>query len=585
MRGASRFLASDLRNLFDFGALGGLTDGELLDRTVIRGSSEARLAEAAFEALVMRHGPMVLRVCRLHLRESSDVDDAFQATFLVFARRLGSIRRRESVASWLHGVASRVAARARVEAARRNRIEGGSARTDDAASPNSESADTAFDRREIESLIQEEVRRLPGRYREVVILCFWEGLTQEQAARRLGCPVGTVRSRSARARDLLRTRLTRRGLAPASAIAASMLGRETAFGLAVSSHVSPALVRSAVRACAVVSSGLSLRAAATGSVLFLTEGFLRSVLMIKIKTVVLASAVIGLGFLAAGRGEQNKEVAEKKPQRSSGRGQPRGSRAEPPRNHDADKPKKGVGVASDYIVEAPDTITVEVLDALPGRPITGGRLVRPDGKISLGFYGELYVEGLTLVEIKEKVIELLQRHINDETLGLQIEGENGKIIRVDPKDCDRVYVDVAKSNSKFYYLQGEVAVPGRLPIKGNETVLDAINLAGGLNARADRKHATLYRKPPKGKTPEKLAVDIEQVLTGGDPATNYPLRPGDRLVVRRDPTLAPEVKEVREEQNARNTLHELDRRVRDMDGRLKDLDRKLDRIIEKLGGQ
>src|SRR5262245_1813991 len=141
----------------------------------------------------------------------------------------------------------------------------------------------------------------------------------------------------------------------------------------------------------------------------------------------------------------------------------------------------------DYVVEPPDLVLVEVLEALPGRPISGERLVRPDGKISLGFYGELYVAGLTTNEIKEKLVLHLRKFLPDEVLGLWKIDDNqtpadlddDKQVEVAPVDSDRVFVDVTAYNSKVYYVQGDVASPGRMPITGNETVLDAINYAGG----------------------------------------------------------------------------------------------------------
>ncbi len=152
--------------------------------------------------LVLRHGPMVLRVCRNLLQDPNDAQDAFQATFFILVRRCGSIRRLDSVGSWLYGVACRVAARARVGAARRRAVEERAAsRVVEAVEP-SEGDET--DREELGPIVQEEVRRLPEKYRAAVVLCYWEGLTQEQAAVQLGIPLGTVRSRLARARDLLR---------------------------------------------------------------------------------------------------------------------------------------------------------------------------------------------------------------------------------------------------------------------------------------------------------------------------------------------------------------------------------------------
>jgi len=191
----------------------------------------------------------------------------------------------------------------------------------------------------------------------------------------------------------------------------------------------------------------------------------------------------------------------------------------------------------DYVVEAPDLVLVEVLEALPGRPISGERLVRPDGKITLGFYGEVFVAGLTIPEIKEKIVLHLRKYLTDEVLGLWDEDpETGKSLEVDPRDSDRVFVDVTAYNSKNYYVLGDVGAPGKLPITGNETVLDALQYAGGLLPTAAPQNIRLVRPAPQGACCEQvLPVNIAAITSGGDPATNYQLMPGDRLVVYRDP--------------------------------------------------
>lgn len=191
----------------------------------------------------------------------------------------------------------------------------------------------------------------------------------------------------------------------------------------------------------------------------------------------------------------------------------------------------------DYVVEPPDIIVVEVLEALPGRPITGERLVRPDGKISLGFYGEIYVAGLTTSEIKEKVILHLREYISDETLGLAVfDIKKNDFTEKKPSETSRVFVDVASFNSKVYYVQGDVGVPGRLPITGNETVLDAINYAGGLIPTASTVNIRLVRPAPPGASCEQLLpVNYAAIINAGDTTTNYQMMPGDRLVVYRDP--------------------------------------------------
>lgn len=191
----------------------------------------------------------------------------------------------------------------------------------------------------------------------------------------------------------------------------------------------------------------------------------------------------------------------------------------------------------DYVVEPPDLILVEVLDALEGRPISGERLVRPDGKITLGFYGEVYVAGLTIPEVKEKIVLHLRKYLTDELLGLwEVDPKSGKPMQIDPKDSDRVFVDVTAYNSKNYYVLGDVGAPGKLPITGNETVLDAIQYAGGLMPTAAPQNIRLVRPAPPGACCEQtLPVNLAAITSAGDPTTNYQLMPNDRLVVYRDP--------------------------------------------------
>jgi polysaccharide export outer membrane protein len=191
----------------------------------------------------------------------------------------------------------------------------------------------------------------------------------------------------------------------------------------------------------------------------------------------------------------------------------------------------------DYVVEPPDLILVEVLEALPGRQIQGERLVRPDGTISLQWYGEVYVAGLTIDQIKEKVVLHLRKYLTDETLGLtEWDEREKKYVPRDAKDSDRVFVDVSAYNSKVYYVQGDVGSPGRLTITGNETVLDAINYAGGLLPTAANQNIRLVRPAPPGACCQQvLPVNLAAIINAGDPTTNYQILPGDRLVVYRDP--------------------------------------------------
>jgi polysaccharide export outer membrane protein len=197
----------------------------------------------------------------------------------------------------------------------------------------------------------------------------------------------------------------------------------------------------------------------------------------------------------------------------------------------------------EYVVEPPDLLLVEVLEALPGRPISGERLVKPDGKISLGFYGEVYVAGLTTQEVKEKIVLHLRQFLSDDVLGLwrfddhaNEDPEDDEWKPVNPRDTDRVFVDVTAYNSKVYYIQGDVAQPGRLPVTGNETVLDAINYAGGLIPTAAPQNIRLVRPAPPGACCEQvLPVNLAAIVSAGDPTTNYQIMPGDRIMVYRDP--------------------------------------------------
>ena len=198
-----------------------------------------------------------------------------------------------------------------------------------------------------------------------------------------------------------------------------------------------------------------------------------------------------------------------------------------------------------HVVEPPDLIIVEVLDALPGRPVSGERLVRPDGTVSLGFYGDVHVAGLTLPEIKEKIVLHMRKYLDDEMLGLVVRDEEtgqkvidpatGKPKMIDPKDTDRVFVDVTAYNSRNYYVEGDVYYPGRLAYTGNESVLDVIHFVGGIMPTADRSKIRLIRSFPKGSPVKVLAIDFEEITMGTDSSTNYQILPYDRLVVPRLP--------------------------------------------------
>jgi RNA polymerase sigma factor (sigma-70 family) len=200
--------ADQLHRLWRSGTLGAVSDGELLDRFV---SGRGEPAEAAFEELVNRHGPMVLRVCRSVLHDAHDAEDAFQAVFLVLANRAGAIRRGTSVASWLFGVAHRVALRGKRRAARKRAIDRLAAeRTPEGYLPEADDPDWA--------ILHEEIAALPEGLRAPIVLCGLQGLSYEAASARLGASETTVRGRLARARAKLKRRLARRGVTASSVL-------------------------------------------------------------------------------------------------------------------------------------------------------------------------------------------------------------------------------------------------------------------------------------------------------------------------------------------------------------------------------
>jgi len=257
-----------LRTLLNEGTAGDLTDRELLNRFVME---RGEAAQAAFAVLVERHAPMVLEVCRQLLGDVHDAQDASQATFLVLAKKARSIRRPEAIGSWLHGVALRVAGKAKVAAARRRAHE----RRGGEMAARSEGE---WDRSERWPELHEEIDRLPERYRLPVVLCYLEGLTHGQAALRLGWPVGTVESRLARARDRLRQRLARRGAMPAIAL----LGARSLAGGA-GGAVSPAWIEATARAATHFAAGQAAATLATANVAFLTKGTLKTMALAQLK--------------------------------------------------------------------------------------------------------------------------------------------------------------------------------------------------------------------------------------------------------------------------------------------------------------
>ncbi len=244
-----------------------LTDGELLD--AFAGGQDG----ACFEALVRRHGPMVWGVCRRVLRDHHDAEDAFQATFLVLARRAATVPR-QAVGNWLYGVAYRTALNARRAAARRRAKE---RPEEDMPQPVSE---PAVDWAELRPLLDQELGRLPDKYRSAVVLCDLEGRTRAEAARHLGVPEGTVSGRLTTARRMLADRLTRRGLALSVGALVAALPQGAAA-------VPAALVAAAVRAGEASAAG-ALAGAVSTQVAALADGVIKGLAVAKWKPLLVA---------------------------------------------------------------------------------------------------------------------------------------------------------------------------------------------------------------------------------------------------------------------------------------------------------
>jgi RNA polymerase sigma factor (sigma-70 family) len=262
---------------------GGLGDGELLGRFL------AQRDEAAFAALVRRHGPMVLGVCRRVLGHAQDAEDAFQATFLVLLRSAASIRKRESVGNWLYGVAYRTSLEARAAAARRHATE---RQVETMPEPTVEPAEIAGDFRPI---LDAELSRLPEKYREAVVLCDLEGRPRREAARQLGIPEGTLSSRLAAGRRQLAGRLAGRGITLSAGALAAGLGARTAMAA-----VPASLVQATVGSALAFTAGAAAAGALPAGVLALTERMMRTMLLARVKQAVVL--FLALTFLGTGAG-------------------------------------------------------------------------------------------------------------------------------------------------------------------------------------------------------------------------------------------------------------------------------------------
>jgi RNA polymerase sigma factor (sigma-70 family) len=344
-------------------ALAAQTDRQLIDRFL------SRHDEAAFEALVRRHGPMVYRVCWHVLHQPQDAEDAVQATFLLLARKLGTVRKRESLASWLHGVARRVALKARAQASTRRRKEQSVARPADVPPEEVPWGD-------VRRVLDAELAQLPDRWRLPLVLCYLEGRTQEEAARQLAWSKKTLCRRLDKARAALGRRLRRRGVWPA-ALAAVLLSDSVA-----PAAPPPGLIDIIVTAAAPIVAGRLPSAVVSARVAALTHGV--STTMFPTRTRILAwtcSAILLTTLLALGALGTGHPLAL---QRALTR-EPSG-----PLTHQADSPRAGQGKvapgrlvfyrAGHLTLISPDGKETKKVSSDRGKFHPGGHRLSPDGK-------------------------------------------------------------------------------------------------------------------------------------------------------------------------------------------------------------
>ncbi|SIN70411.1 RNA polymerase sigma factor, sigma-70 family [Singulisphaera sp. GP187] len=353
---ATRSVVRQLESLFEGGSVAGLSDRQLLERYLAGGCNPA--GEAAFAALVGRHGPMVLGVCRQFLGDAQHAEDAFQAVFLVLAQKARTIRDPDLLGNWLYGVAIRTARCAKQQIGRRRKREEGNAMKGPGpgachlAEPTAPPADQpAIDREQAEA-IHGEVDRLPRSFRLPVVLCYFEGLTLDEAARRLRCPAGTLRSRLARARDKLGRGLSRRGVTlPATALTAFLVSRSA------SASISPLLCNTTTQAATTFAAHHAASGVFSASAATLAQEVLRTMFVHKLRLTALS--LLLMTAVATGAGLLTHSLAMKEEVMEN----PAAPEAKIPPG-DADRPRP---------VANPDDVSL-------ARMTVAGRVLDPDGK-------------------------------------------------------------------------------------------------------------------------------------------------------------------------------------------------------------
>jgi RNA polymerase sigma factor (sigma-70 family) len=326
------------------------TDHELLD------DFSARRDQTAFAALVSRHGPMVLRVCRRVLNHEQDAEDAFQATFLVLARNSGSIRKRAALAEWLHGVAYRTAMNAKRSAARRRNHEGRLRSLTPEAAPS-----PTWD--DVQAVLDQEIQRLPNAFRAAFVLCVLEGKSKSEAAAELGLQPGTVSSRVTRARQRLQRQLARRGVELSALLAAVSVAEGIGNGA-----VPAVLASSTLRWGLLVAAGESAAGGIPSHVAALAAGATRAMFLTKTK--IATAILLTASVLTGGAGIMAYKALAGKPTASQATApHPSGNNQPPAAKEETAKPD------AVPIKQAGETITYSGRVLAPdGKPVAGAKL-------------------------------------------------------------------------------------------------------------------------------------------------------------------------------------------------------------------
>jgi len=505
-------------------------DGELLRRF-------ARNSDAvAFEQLLRRHGPMVRGVCRRVLRDGNDVDDAFQATFLLLVRKAGGLRKPDRLGPWLHGVALRTALKARERTARRRET-----------SVVVEPAAVANDEPEWRPVLDAAIARLPARERTAVVMCYLDGVTYADAAQRLHCPLGTLAARLSRARDRLRSRLTRDGLAPTAEVLPVALAGES---------LPPALVTATVRGATALKAGADA-GVVSASVLTLMEGVRRAMLMQTWKVALAVLAVLsatggGVGVLVARTTGQapvaNAPEQPPQPPRVATISLPPGVelpreqpkplplvllRQEPPRIY-LFEPGDVLGIYIEGVLgekDKPPPVTIPqatVLGQSAPQPSIGyPLLVQQDGTISLPLIEPLTVRGKSQQEVENMIKD---RYVRENIL---VKGKERVLVSI---ARPRVYrVTVVRRDAPGTAPSRSASMQLELPAYEND-VLNALARSGGLPAPDTDASVIIQRdrSPTENDAATAKEIRIPLLSRPGQPlpnAVDILLQHGDVVIV------------------------------------------------------